>query len=690
MSNNLINEISPYLLQHKNNPVNWMSWNSNTIKLVKGSKLPVLLSVGYSSCHWCHVMAHESFEDEYTASVMNKNFINIKVDREERPDLDSLYQASLSLMGQQGGWPLTMFLDNDLRPFWGGTYFPKIQKFGMPAFVEVLNHISNLYKTKNSDLRNNGMLIKGALDKVFFQNQPGKSSPSEIELLKAKILEMTDKERGGISGSPKFPMAPLLKTLMLTSISPSDQNNVSLNYVQNTIDSICSGGIYDHVGGGFARYSTDSSWFVPHFEKMLYDNALLVEVISVLHSVRPRSIYKKRVEDTFGWLNSEMLFKEDNLHGYFSSVDADSGGEEGKYYVWDYEEALSAVGPGFEKSLAEYGFTKNGNWEGKNIPHRIGKFLEKDISFEVSENTNIFLKNLLSKRKRRSPPFIDHKILTDWNSMLVCALLRAHCAFGEKKYLDEGKRVFNFITTKHLVNNQLFHSSCGGKLGGPGLLDDYANLIKACFIFNEVDVDKKKLDLAEMLLNVVLRDFFDEKLSDFCFTNNNFGDLFLKTKSVVDNATQSGSGLMVENLIRAYNVFGKPLHKDLSETIINNSWGRVCSGPVSYSSYIAGAYLKMSAPHFVVLLKDDGFAKIIKSLILSLGGFCTVSFLKDGDALPKNNPVFNKKAVDDKTTVYVCTGFVCSSPINDVVKMREWFKKNTGFSKTFYKKWGLL
>ena len=681
MTNKLINETSPYLLQHKDNPVSWYSWNTETLSYAKNQKLPILLSIGYSSCHWCHVMAHESFENNKIASIMNSNFINIKVDREERPDIDSLYQASLSLMGQQGGWPLTMFLDNKLIPFWGGTYFPSIRKHGLPSFTDVLGHIKNIYINNKHQVIHNTSAISESLKKIYGRPSLTDYSVNDIEELTILINQSFDPISGGLQGAPKFPMVPMLRSLFFIIFSLSQKVHGVLNNIQSTAKNLCSGGIYDHLAGGFSRYSVDEQWFVPHFEKMLYDNAQLVEFLSNLSLVDNCPVYAARVKKTITWLDSDMLVIDKNSHAYFSAMDADSEGVEGLFYVWTYKEILDALGESAKEFAAQYGVQESGNWEGKNILHRINKSASNDFLFEQSKKNTSNILKLLNKRSLRIAPQIDKKILTDWNAMLVSALVRAFVAFGDSKYLDKAEKIYSFIYNKHFINNELYHSSCNGILGAKGLLDDYANLIRACFLLYEVSGDLEKLHVAKKLINFTKKNFYETNISDFYFTNKNETDLFLRTTNKLDNATQSGSSMMLENLIKSYYYFGNEDDDKIVKSSLAGSWKNVKASPISHIGYIVAAHMKLSAHHFVALIKNDSFGSEVKEYLLKLSAFSVLTFFYDEKTVPKNSVIGNKRYINNKSTVYVCRGFVCSSPITNMNEMNKWAKQNILLNK---------
>ena len=463
------------------------------------------------------------------------------------------------------------------------------------------------------------------------------------------------------------------------SLYPNEKPSSSSQNILTTLVAICLGGIFDHVGGGFSRYSTDEQWLVPHFEKMLYDNAQLIEILSSLYFLHKNIIFKDRVEKTISWLGDTMLFTNPGSEAYFSAIDADSEGAEGSYYVWDYNHIVECLKDEGEIFAKQYGVEKTGNWENKNILHRINMGSKEDVVYEVSNENSNKLKILLKERALRPPPLIDTKILTDWNCMLICALLRAYIVFGNKEYLNKSKRVFSFILDKHFVGDKLYHSSCNGVLGPLGVLDDYANLIRASFFLYEVGGDNKKLQLAKNLLGYVKSNFYDEKISDFYFTDKESNDLFLKTTNRLDNATPSGSGIMLENLIKGYYYFGDKEDFMLLDNIIKSNWKNTCSNPVANTVYIAAAYMKLVAYQFVILIKDDEFGNSVKNYLLNLSSFSVTTFFYNEKDVPQNSVIGKKGCINNKTTVYVCSGFVFSPPINNIEDMKSWVGENILF-----------
>ncbi len=517
--NNLFNDLSPYLQQHKKNPVNWQVWSTETIELAKKNSKPILLSIGYASCHWCHVMAHESFEDKETAELMNQLFINIKVDREERPDLDFIFQSSFQLFNQTGGgWPLTMFLDENGVPFTGGTYFPKEAKQGLPSFKEILQKVSDVYKNQREKIVNQKDLIIKNLDlkKNSVLNQ-------DLEPILLKHLDYLDTLKGGYKGAPKFPTFNLFETLLYFYNST---NNIKyLKPVEKIIKQLCSKGIYDHVEGGIARYTVDENWIIPHFEKMLYDNTQFILLLSKYCKINDNIYFKHKLEQTIEFLKKDFLNKDDLLG---SAYDADSDGEEGKYYVFKYDELknINNIDKFFE-------IKPEGNWENKII------LVEK-----VKPNQEIIDK-LLEIRKTRKKPFFDDKSQLDLNSLWISSLVYAHEILPEKNYLKLAEEFFVKVEKKYLVN-KIYHSYSKDIV----FIEDYAYLINAINDLSEKTYNFKYRDLAIKLTKEAIDKFYLSDRNIFQKNPKNNNDVFFRPIDISDNTIPNGNAIMLINFMR--------------------------------------------------------------------------------------------------------------------------------------------
>ena len=448
--NRLHEATSPYLLQHKHNPVDWWTWGPEALAEAKASNRPILLSVGYAACHWCHVMAHESFEDEATAQVMNELFVNIKVDREERPDIDQIYMTALHLLGEQGGWPLTMFLTPQAEPVWGGTYFPKDARFGRPAFVDVLREVARLFHEEPNRIeQNRAALLARLADKA---RPAGRVTIGLKELNAAarQVGNMFDPTNGGLRGAPKFPQPAILEMLWRAGLRTNDAR--FFETVEHTLERMCEGGIYDHIGGGFSRYSVDEKWLVPHFEKMLYDNAQLLELLVLTWQHSGNALFGQRARETVAWLKREMTTGEG---AFAASLDADSEGEEGKFYVWSKREIIDLLGADDGEFFAHhYDVTDAGNFEGHNILNRL-----KNVPRSEADETRLsgLRANLLHARSRRVRPGLDDKVLADWNGLMIAALVNASIILDEPDWLAMAEHSFDFIARGMSKRERLGH-----------------------------------------------------------------------------------------------------------------------------------------------------------------------------------------------------------------------------------------
>ena len=520
MKNNLLSDPSPYLQQHKDNPVNWQRWDKSVLDIARNEKKPILLSVGYASCHWCHVMAHESFEDNETAKIMNENFINIKVDREERPDIDFVFQSSFQLFNQtNGGWPLTMFLDENAVPFTGGTFFPKDDKHGLPSFKKVLLSVSEAYKNQRKKIIAQANLIKQSL---LLRKNPVINQ--DLEPFLEKILNNLDDVKGGFKGSPKFPNFVVFDTLI--HFYKKTKKKVYLKHTKKLIKNLCSGGIYDHVEGGISRYTVDENWLIPHFEKMLYDNAQFISLLSNFCLEERDDYFLKKIEHTISFINKNFINKENNLLG--SAMDADSEGEEGKYYVFNYNEIKKI------KDISKYfDINPEGNWEGKIILK------------ELSKPTNEVINQLKEIRNKRKKPFFDKKVQTDLNALWIKALIDANKVLPENQYLSLAENFSNSIEAK-IENNCVYHSYSKKIV----FIEDYAFLINALLDLYEstynINYKKKAIKLCEQSIEKFY--LKDRKIFQKNLLDNN--DLFYNPIDISDSTIANGNSIMLINLCK--------------------------------------------------------------------------------------------------------------------------------------------
>ncbi len=667
--NKLKFETSPYLLQHKDNPVHWRPWGPEALAEAKSSGKPILLSVGYAACHWCHVMAHESFEHVETADVMNELFVNIKVDREERPDIDAIYMGALHNLGQQGGWPLTMFLDADARPYWGGTYFPREPMFGRPAFVDVLRQAAQVVKEQPDKVAHNAEVITQALT---HQPQPDHAlnvTEPLIADLTQKMVRAIDPEHGGISGAPKFPQWTFFWLLWRGAIRFSQSEAASA--VENTLLHICQGGIYDHLGGGFARYSVDERWLAPHFEKMLYDNALLIDLMCEVYRETQTPLFKARIEETIDWLKREMIAEGG---GFAASLDADSEGKEGKFYVWDLQEITDVLGPEDTKTFARiYDVTEGGNWEGHNILNRLDslEFLEP-----VEEGALADMRaKLFEKRAERIRPGWDDKVLADWNGLMIAALCNAARTFDRPDWLQLAREAFHFIEDSMFTDQRLQHAWRLGRTTAPATSADYANLIWAALRLHQTTNESKYLDRAIELTDTLHRHYWLTDKGRYAATADDTDDVIVRLSNGTDDATPNANGIMISNLSNLALLTGDDRYREQATMIVESFTPDIAASIISHNGLLAGA-LDLISPTQVFIAGSDlpGAAELDHALRkLSLPGALAYS-LPSGSAAP-TTPLEGKASIDGKAAAYVCIGPQCSAPVTDADALTELISK---------------
>ena len=663
MVNELNKETSPYLLQHANNPVHWRGWSAETLALAKSENKPILLSIGYAACHWCHVMAHESFENEAIAEVMNSLYINIKVDREERPDLDAIYQAALALIGEHGGWPLTMFLTPEGEPFWGGTYFPPEAKYGRPGFGAMLIRVNDLYKNKGDEIAQNVATLKDALAK---RSEPIKGDligPEITERLGEHLLKEFDPVNGGIGSAPKFPNAPALE--LVFGAGRRSKNSEMTDAVLFALGKMCQGGIYDHVGGGISRYATDDAWLVPHFEKMLYDNAQLLELLRLVHSLDSNPLYSERMAETADWVIREMVT---DGGGFAGTLDADSEGVEGKFYVWDTSELDDVLGDDSKFFKETYDASDAGNWEGKNILNRTSS---PDPLDNKEENRLLACrKKLLEARSKRVRPGLDDKILADWNGMMIAALARAGGAMDRPDWIMAATGAYDFIVSNMVVNardeNRLVHSYCAGQQGNDAMLDDYAAMARAALILYGIDGNQSRLDQA-IAWTKVLDNHYEDENGGYYFSADDADDLILRTRNANDSATPSGAGIMVDVFARLWLMTGNDHYRKRAEEIVAAFSAALESNAFSLATLINAAGLLHHGVETIIVGKSqDPETSALISAALSAPEPNLVLQVIDPDAtLAPGHPAFGKTQLDGKPTAYICRNQTCSEPITE-------------------------
>jgi len=666
--NRLGEETSPYLLQHKDNPVHWRAWNAETLEAAKAEDKPILLSIGYAACHWCHVMAHESFQNPEIAALMNDHFVAIKVDREERPDLDAIYQNALALTGEHGGWPLTMFLTPDGEPFWGGTYFPPEPRWGRPGFPQVLTAIGNAYRGDRDTILKNVAALREGLRKLGGPQRGGGTAPeisSELlDRIAERLLREVDPLNGGIGTAPKFPQCGIFELLWRawkrTGLAPYR------DAVLRTLTTISQGGIYDHLGGGYARYATDARWLVPHFEKMLYDNAELISLLVLVWQETRDQLYAERIAETVGWLEREMI---GDGGAFYSSLDADSEHEEGKFYVWSEAEIDAVLGGEAGLFKRFYDVTAEGNWEGHTILNRLG---HPDLADAQTEAALARCRErLLAARAPRVRPGLDDKVLADWNGLVIAALAEAGIVFARADWVALARRAFGFVVERMTATGgRLRHSWCAGEARHPASVDDYANLCRAALALHEATSDGAYLAQAQDWVAVLGRHHWDPASSNradggYFFAADDTLDLIARVKTANDAAVPSGNGTMVGVLTRLALLTGNDDYRRRAEAIIATFAGEVARNFFPLATLINNAELTTKPVQIVLVGEPDdpGVAALRRAVYQVSLPNRVVLRVAPGQALPEGHPAHGKGLVGGRAAAYVCDGPVCSLAI---------------------------
>jgi uncharacterized protein YyaL (SSP411 family) len=668
-TNRLSRETSPYLLQHAHNPVDWYPWGDEAFEKAKSENKPILLSIGYSACHWCHVMEHESFENEKIAALMNELFVNIKVDREERPDLDEIYMNAVQMLTGRGGWPMTMFLTPDRKPFYGGTYFPPEDRQGMPGFPRILMGVSQAYRERPEDVQKSVSQILTALQRMAESQETSKNlSPAVVAAGAENIARAYDSDNGGLGQAPKFPNAGVYE-LFLRHYSHS-KNERFLEMVIHTLTKMGQGGIYDHLGGGFHRYSVDAKWLVPHFEKMLYDNAQLVRIYANAYTISREPLFKSIVEETVGYLFREML---DPKGGFYSTQDADSEGEEGKFFVWTAEEINRVIGESEGEIFCRmYDVGEPGNFEGKSILHPIltvdqaGKLFRKeprDIEAIVARAKE----KLFAEREKRVKPFRDEKIITAWNGLMLSGLAEAIKLSENPAWIDAAARTVEFIFSDMARGGLLLHTHKDGQSKLLGYLDDYAFLAVGLLDLYEAVLDRTYLDRAIQLTDVLLREFWDERDGGFFFTGKSHEPLISRAKPVFDASIPSGNAMATQLLLRLHHLTGDDRYRTPAEKILRSYYDAMESQPFGFAHMLCVLDFYLQGAKEIVIvgnLAESGVKELIAQVNATYLPNKVLQLARPGTALAAISPLLQGKSqVDGKPTAYVCQNFTCSPPV---------------------------
>ncbi len=654
--NRLAHETSPYLLQHKHNPVDWWPWGTEALAEAKRTNKPILLSVGYAACHWCHVMAHESFEDAKTAEVMNDLFVNIKVDREERPDIDQIYMSALHHLGEHGGWPLTMFLTPNAEPFWGGTYFPNTARYGKPAFADLLREVERVFRENPQSVEQNRSALMARLMASARPTERVVIAAPDLDRAADQLLSLIDPVNGGIRGAPKFPQSMMLE--FLWRAGERTNNNRRFAAVELTLARICEGGIYDHLGGGFSRYSVDERWLVPHFEKMLYDNALLLELLAVAYLRSRNDLFRRRAHETVAWLTREMITPEG---AFCASLDADSEGEEGKFYVWSLDEVTSALGSDEAAFFAaHYDVTAEGNFEGHNILNRL-KHIPR--SMEDEQRLTPSREKLLSLREKRVRPGLDDKILADWNGLMIAALVNAGLALDEPLWLEMAARAFLFIDAKMAHGDRLGHSWRAGKLLVPGLASDHAAMIRAALALHEATGEEAYLERALAWQATLDRHYANAENGGYFLTADDAVGLVVRPNSTSDDATPNPNALAAQNLIRLALFTGQHAWRDKADRLFEGMAASAGENLYAHLALLNALDLRLRGAEIVVAGEDERANELLAAA-RKLAFFDRV-VLRASPALAPDHPAHDKVDVAAQSAAFICVGETCSLPVRE-------------------------
>ncbi len=697
MSNRLKDEKSPYLLQHADNPVDWFPWGEEAFEKAKEEGKPIFLSIGYSTCHWCHVMEYESFEDKEVAKLMNEAFISVKVDREERPDIDNVYMTVCHLLNEGScGWPLNIIMTPDKKPFFSATYIPKESRFGRLGMMELVPKIDDVWKNDRKKVLNSAQNITLALQKASDSSEIIETTnlnEKTLTLAYNQLLSRFDKDNGGFGSAPKFPSPHQL--LFLLRYHVRSGNQVALDMVEKTLMAMGKGGIYDHVGFGFHRYSTDAGWLVPHFEKMLYDQALIAMAYTEAFQLTRKNYYKEKSEKIFEYLLRDMTSSEG---GFFSAEDADSEGEEGKFYVWTISEVKKVLDTEeADLVIKVYNLTDEGNFHdeasgkktGENIFNLKESISELAVKFEMkpsvlAQKLESAREKLFEHREKRGHPYKDDKILTDWNGLMIAALSKAAVAFDNPRYGKAASRAIEFVNKKLVSNKRLLHRYREGDAGLTSSVDDYAFFIWGLLEYYEFSYDVNYLKQAIQLNEILIKYFWDENNGGFYFTPNDGEKLITRQKEIYDGAIPSGNSVAMLNMLRLGRITANTDFEEKANKIAEAFSGSISGGPISFSMHMNALDFALGPSYEIVVVGDknsDETQKLLQNL--------NSRFIPNKVVLLKNNEselegvapyTKGQKKINEKATVYVCQNYVCKLPTNDPDRMLSLLKNTSNKS----------
>ncbi|PKM80715.1 MAG: thioredoxin domain-containing protein [Firmicutes bacterium HGW-Firmicutes-14] len=671
--NRLINEKSPYLLQHAHNPVDWYPWGDEAFAKANKEDKPVFLSIGYSTCHWCHVMERESFEDEEVAKVLNDDYVSIKVDREERPDIDAIYMSVCQAMTGHGGWPLTVLMTPDKKPFFAGTYFPKHSARGMPGLMDILEQVAQLWKTKKDELVQSGDKITEAVAHSMFAHKEGIVTEDTIHAAFRYYDDSFDPMYGGFGRAPKFPTPHNLMFLLRYWKMTGDKAAVEM--VEKTLESMYRGGIYDHIGFGFARYSVDPKWLVPHFEKMLYDNSLLAFAYLEAYQATDKPFYSRVAEEIFTYVLRDMTSPEG---AFYSAEDADSEGEEGRFYVWSPEEVSDVLGEQKgARFCRDYDITPGGNFEGKSIPNLI----ETGIAGDYAEEKHL----LFIRREARVHPFKDDKILTSWNGLMIAALAFGSRVLGDSKnnrpqYLTAAEKAAGFIleNMRRPEDGRLMARYRDGESAIPAYAEDYAFFIWGLLELFQASFKAEYLETALELNRDLIKFFWDDKQGGFFLYGSDAENLIARPKEIYDGAVPSGNSAAALNFLRLARLTGDSSLEDKARTLLKTFGGSVSEAPAGYSFFLISAWFDLFPAIDVIITGDPDSGQTPEMILTVNSGFAPEMLLTvrrpgtEGDKLAELIPSLKERgSADGQPAAFVCKNFACMPPVNDADKLAE-------------------
>ncbi len=678
-TNRLINETSPYLLQHAHNPVDWYPWGEEALTQAKQQDKPILLSIGYAACHWCHVMEHESFENEQIAAVMNEHYINVKVDREERPDLDEIYMNAVQMLTGQGGWPMTMFLTPELKPFYGGTYFPPDNRYGRPGFPRVLLGVAEAYRERRDEVDQQAAQIIANLNQLSAMEGHGHQLTADmLDTAYQDYLSRFDHHNGGFGDAPKFPPSMGLSLLLRHWHRTGNAN--ALNMVEVTLEKMACGGMYDQLGGGFHRYSVDERWLVPHFEKMLYDNALLTVCYLEAYQATGKAFYRRIATETLDYVLTEMYDVEKG--GFYSTQDADSEGVEGKFFVWELEEVEQLLGEEKAKIFCEYyDITELGNFEHKNILHvqTPPDLFARKLSVDLGELEEILAEGrqkLFAIRETRIKPGLDDKILTSWNGLMIRSMALGYQILGDERYREAAERSARFILSELSQDKGLLlRTHRDGKSHLNAYLEDYSYFVTGLIDLYEATFAVEWLKEAERLNQIMIEQFWDDANDSFFFTSKNHETLIVRSKTGYDGATPSGVSMAIHNLLRLDKLLNRPDFREKVEATLDVYYHQIEHSPSGSAQMLCELDFLLSTPKEIAIAGqqagDDTQAaltaihsRFIPNKVLA----CTADNEDVSDLIPL---LESKTQVDGKATIYVCENYTCQAPTTDVEELTQ-------------------